>query len=92
MPKFTKLQKARICAEADMHIAIRRADVARQRYLLLLEKEKIVDASRARVAESMSASLAVSLPEKSDLTARQLRSSRSAVFTACATSVAISPS
>ena len=47
MPKFTKLQRARILAEADMHIAIRRADVARKKYLMLLEKEKMVERQRA---------------------------------------------
>ena len=48
MSKFTKQQKARILAEAEMHIAIRRADVAREKYLLLREKEKMVERQRAR--------------------------------------------
>jgi len=49
MPKFTKLQKARILAEAEMHTAIRRADVARKKYLLLLEKEKMIERQHAPI-------------------------------------------
>jgi hypothetical protein len=45
---FTRQQKARILAEANMHIAIRRADVAREKYLLMLQKEKMVEGQRAR--------------------------------------------
>ena len=45
---FTKLQRSRIFAEANMHIAIRRADLAREKYLLLLEKEKMAEGQRAR--------------------------------------------
>lgn len=43
MPKYTRLQQALISAEADMHVAIRRADLARQKYLLLRQKEKMVE-------------------------------------------------
>lgn len=46
MPKFTKQQKARILAEAEMHTAIRRADLARKKYLLLLQKEKMAECHR----------------------------------------------
>jgi hypothetical protein len=45
---FTKQQKARILAEAKMHIAIRNADVAREKYLLMLQKEKMAERHPAR--------------------------------------------
>jgi hypothetical protein len=41
MSRYTKQERARILAEADMQMAIRRADVAREKYLLMLQKEKM---------------------------------------------------
>lgn len=49
MPKFTRLQQALIRAEADMHLAIGRADHLRRKYLLLREKEKIAEQRRALI-------------------------------------------
>ena len=43
MSRYTKQERARILAEADMHRAIRRADVLREKHLLLLQKEKMAE-------------------------------------------------
>jgi hypothetical protein len=48
MSRYTKQERARILAEADMQMAIRRADVLREKYLLMLEKEKMAERQRAR--------------------------------------------
>ena len=48
MSRYTKPQRARILAEADMQTAIRRADVAREKYLLMLQKEKLAEGQLAR--------------------------------------------
>jgi hypothetical protein len=48
MSRFTKPQRARILAEANMQRAIRRADVAREKYLLMLQKEKMAEGQLAR--------------------------------------------
>ena len=57
MSRYTKQERARILAEADMQMAIRRADVLREKYLLMLEKEKMAERQRARDSQQQSTHL-----------------------------------
>lgn len=52
MPKYTRLQQALISAEADMQVAIRQADLARQKYLLLRQKETMAEERRLALVKS----------------------------------------
>ena len=49
--RYTEEEKREILAEADMHRAIRRADAARKKYLLILEKRKRKMTERQRMPD-----------------------------------------